>query len=144
MCFFEYKGLTRKINEFSLYDGTSWSEALLSALRSASSLAIVGIWKSYTELGPWGIAAAIALTGVVAAATGVQIATIKAQKMAEGGIVPPGYPKDTYPALLTSGEEVLPARKSKDDMMGGEVVFKIHQDELWGVLKKKESVNANF
>ena len=64
--------------------------------------------------------------------------------MAEGGIVPPGYPKDTYPALLTSGEEVLPARKSKDDMMGGEVVFKIHQDELWGVLKKKESVNANF
>ena len=43
------------------------------------ALAIVGIWKSYTELGPWGIAAAIALTGVVAAATGVQIATIKAE-----------------------------------------------------------------
>lgn len=28
--------------------------------------------------------------------------------MAQGGIVPPGYPNDTYPARLTSGEAVLP------------------------------------
>jgi len=31
-----------------------------------------------------------------------------AAKMATGGIVPMGYPNDTYPALLTSGETVLP------------------------------------
>ena len=30
-------------------------------------------------------------------------------KFAEGGIVPPGFPNDTYPALLTSGERVIPA-----------------------------------
>lgn len=30
--------------------------------------------------------------------------------LAEGGIVPPGYPGDTYPALLTSGETVLPPK----------------------------------
>lgn len=29
--------------------------------------------------------------------------------MADGGVVPPGYPNDTYPALLTSGETVVPA-----------------------------------
>jgi len=28
--------------------------------------------------------------------------------MAKGGIVPPGYPNDSYPAMLTSGETVLP------------------------------------
>ena len=30
--------------------------------------------------------------------------------MASGGTVPPGYPNDTFPARLTSGEEVIPAR----------------------------------
>lgn len=30
-------------------------------------------------------------------------------KFAEGGVVPGGYPNDTYPALLTSGETVTPA-----------------------------------
>jgi hypothetical protein len=29
-------------------------------------------------------------------------------KMAKGGVIPPGYPNDTFPALLTSGEAVLP------------------------------------
>ncbi len=28
--------------------------------------------------------------------------------MAGGGTVPPGYPNDTFPAWLTSGEKVLP------------------------------------
>lgn len=29
-------------------------------------------------------------------------------KMASGGTVPPGYPNDTFPALLSSGEKVIP------------------------------------
>lgn len=33
----------------------------------------------------------------------------KPAKFAEGGVVPGGYPNDTYPALLTSGETVTPA-----------------------------------
>ena len=28
--------------------------------------------------------------------------------LAEGGIVPPGYPNDTFPARLSSGEAVIP------------------------------------
>jgi TP901 family phage tail tape measure protein len=31
-----------------------------------------------------------------------------AAAMAEGGVIPAGYPNDTYPALLTSGETVFP------------------------------------
>jgi TP901 family phage tail tape measure protein len=30
-------------------------------------------------------------------------------RLQHGGVVPPGYPNDTYPALLTSGEKVIPA-----------------------------------
>jgi len=56
-----------------------------------------------TPLVPW-------IIGVGAA----QAAAVAAQPiptMAEGGIVPGGYPGDTYPALLTSGERVIPPGK---------------------------------
>lgn len=38
-------------------------------------------------------------------------ATAAPGKYADGGVVPAGYPNDTYPALLTSGETVTPAGK---------------------------------
>ena len=44
--------------------------------------------------------------------------TVNVNKMAMGGIVPPGYPNDTYPAALTSGETVVPAGQSPS-MAGG-------------------------
>lgn len=40
-------------------------------------------------------------------------------KLAQGGIVPAGYPGDTYPALLSSGEAVVPAHKLPDLKGGG-------------------------
>jgi TP901 family phage tail tape measure protein len=40
-------------------------------------------------------------------------------KMAMGGIVPSGFPNDTYPALLTSGEMVIPAPHSLPSAMMG-------------------------
>lgn len=33
-------------------------------------------------------------------------------ELATGGVIPPGYPNDTYPAMLTSGETVIPAGQS--------------------------------
>lgn len=47
----------------------------------------------------------------VAATTAAQVAVISAQPMAQGGIVPAGYPNDSYPARLTSGEVVVPPGK---------------------------------
>ena len=38
-------------------------------------------------------------------------ATAGVPGMAEGGVVPAGYPRDTYPALLSSGEMVVPPNK---------------------------------
>ncbi len=43
------------------------------------------------------------------AATEALFATLP--KFAEGGTVPPGYPNDSYPAMLTSGEKVIPPQK---------------------------------
>ena len=39
-------------------------------------------------------------------------------KMATGGIVPPGFANDTYPAFLSSGETVIPKPKSLGDGIG--------------------------
>jgi len=53
---------------------------------------------------------------------------------ANGGVVPPGYPGDTYPALLTSGETVVPA--GQPSALGGYVEFEIRGDRLVGILQK--------
>lgn len=45
-------------------------------------------------------------------------------KGASGGTVPPGYPKDTYPALLSSGETILTAGQSRDFAKGLKVAVR--------------------
>jgi len=60
-----------------------------------------------------------------------------AAKMAGGGIVPPGYPNDTYPALLSSGERVTPPGKLNDVEFGGTVEFRIKDDYLYGILERR-------
>lgn len=47
-------------------------------------------------------------------------------KMASGGTVPPGYPGDTYPALLSSGETVLTAHESRS--LGRSINVKVTGD----------------
>lgn len=42
-------------------------------------------------------------------------------KMATGGVVPAGFPNDTYPALLTSGEMVIPKAHPLPNMTGSAV-----------------------
>ncbi len=71
-------------------------------------------WSSFAE-GPLGaiklIAAGAALAligGAVSALAKQGPDTANIPKMAKGGIVPKGFPNDTYPALLTSEEMVLP------------------------------------
>jgi hypothetical protein len=62
-----------------------------------------------------------------------------------GGVVPPGYPNDTYPALLTSGEAVIPAKQLAPTTIGsGEVIFRIDGYELVGILKKQMSLEQNY
>lgn len=53
-------------------------------------------------------------------------------KLAEGGIVPPGFQNDTFPAFLSSGEAVIPLDKL--DQLGGSTrltgVFQIKGEDL--------------
>jgi len=65
------------------------------------------------------------MAGLAGAMGAAQIATIAGAKMAHGGIVPSGYPNDTYPALLTSGEAVVPPDKLPQMGGGGEMRARI-------------------
>ena len=75
------------------------------------AIAITSIMRKWA----WNPIVAGILTGLTTASTAIQIAAISAQPMAEGGTIPPGYPNDTYPALLTSGEKVTPPGKLGND-----------------------------
>lgn len=65
-----------------------------------------------------------------------------AAKMANGGVVPGGYPNDTYPAMLSSNEVVVPPGKldkliNQNQQSGGRVVFEIDGYKLRGILEKE-------
>ena len=96
--------------------------------------AIKGATQSANATGPFAV---FVLPAMIALATGIVMTAIRSAmpKMAQGGIVPPGYPNDTYPALLTSGEVVIPPRKLRE-FAGGQVEFRIEGTTLLGILNK--------
>ena len=90
----------------------------LGKLAIATGIAVKGIKESLKTLNPVvaivGGAALIALAAVVrsrASSMADSFGGGGAVGMAEGGVVPPGYPNDNYPARLTSGEIVVPPKK---------------------------------
>ena len=68
--------------------------------------------------------------------------------LAKGGVVPPGYPNDTYPALLSSGETITPrsfrSLSMQPAIIQGDVRFEIEQDKLVGILQKAMKKNKIF
>ncbi len=112
---------------------------LVAATIAAATLAVV------LSLIP-GIGAGNIFTGLTKAAKFGDIfkAGLKSfTGLQHGGIIPPGYPNDTFPALLSSGEKVIPATQPISQM-SGEVIFKIGDDELIGILKRKVSIEENY
>jgi len=97
--------------------------------------AIKGATQSANATGPFAV---FVLPAMIALATGIVMTAIRSAmpKMAQGGIVPPGYPNDTYPALLSSGEVVVPPRKLREFGLGGQVEFRIEGTTLVGILNK--------
>lgn len=67
---------------------------------------VIEIFKK-TISNPW-VAMAVGIAAVAAGQVFMNIAN-RGAKMKEGGIVPPGFPNDTFPALLSSGETVIPS-----------------------------------
>jgi hypothetical protein len=68
--------------------------------------------------------------------------------MADGGIVPSGYPNDTFPARLSTNEAVIPLNRIDQFFSKGDkeqkVVFHIDGRQLVGVLEKEDTINNAF
>lgn len=93
--------------------------------------------------GPFAAATGAAAAGAAAAAFG----SIVPAAMATGGTVPGGYQNDTYPALLSSGETVIPAPiplAAGVGMQGGQVDFIIRGENLYGTWKKQQSKENRY
>lgn len=96
-------------------------EAAASAVNAAASNAEAGasaanaVAKGVEEGAKLGPAMLVAIPTFLAIILGALTMASKARqnaaKMAEGGIVPQGFPNDSYPAMLTSGEMVVPPHK---------------------------------
>jgi hypothetical protein len=56
--------------------------------------------------------------------------------MQEGGVVPPGYPSDSYPAMLTSGEKVVPPGKLDTSEGKEELVTRVRGRDLEIIRKR--------
>jgi hypothetical protein len=66
-------------------------------------------------------------------------------KMAQGGIVPRGYPNDSYPAMLSSGEMVVPPNKLPSNMGGGTLTARVSRGDLLFILEQgKDRFENNF
>jgi TP901 family phage tail tape measure protein len=111
-------------------------EATANAVQSVSLTALLGplgavtaaeITKANASAGAAAAGGASSVANIpyvgpilaVAAVASIMAALLSIPKMANGGIVPGGYPNDTYPALLTSGERVIPPGKL-DESQGGQ------------------------
>jgi len=78
-----------------------------------------------------------------------QLAVIASQPlpMALGGIVPAGYPNDSYPALLSSGEMVIPPKKlpelEKDNNIHVIIEGKVKGQDIYYIMKEMERKHQN-
>lgn len=90
------------------------------------------------------------LAGLLAAAGGIGMLTglwnkakAKAASMQTGGEVPPGFPNDTYPAMLTSGEKVIPPNKLKDTIYKFEFSNpkSVGEDTYWEIKRVEERLS---
>lgn len=91
------------------------------------------------------LAAIAAGVGLVAFGSLVKSKLSHGVGMAEGGIVPGGFPNDTFPARLTSGEAVIPLNRMNQFMGGGErLVAEVNMDKLIFALIRKNNQQGRF
>jgi len=94
----------------------TWATIKNTAAKVANAIASAVSWLVAT-LGPLGIVAAVgAVAGIIALISKGTKQAGEAAKMADGGIVPAGYPNDSYPAMLSSGETVIPPGKLPENV----------------------------
>lgn len=113
----------------------STNAAVAGAAASTSWIPIVGVGLAIA-----GVAALLIMLNKSHKSTG----------MANGGTIPSGFPNDSFPAMLTSGETVIPLTKMAEIFGKGaktgqqQVVFKIHRKELVGILQDAAVTGRSF
>lgn len=114
----------------------STDAAIAGAAASTAWIPIVGV--------------GLAIAGVAALIVMLAKSKRKATGMATGGMVPSGFPNDSFPAMLTSGETVIPLNKvseifgNRGETKQQQVVFKIHRKELIGILEDAVLTGRSF
>lgn len=98
----EKKKLELQAKNFDIQKAGSIAQTIIAGAQAAI--------QAFAQLGPIG---GLAFTGIIAATTAIQVASIAAQenpyRFNEGTLSVPGYgDTDTVPALLTPGEAVIP------------------------------------
>jgi TP901 family phage tail tape measure protein len=102
-----------------------------------------------------GMGASLMLAGTAIVALASFASTVKSQSessaeernkqiegwgMAQGGVVPKGYPNDSYPAMLSSGERVIPPKKlpelEKDNRMHITIEGKVRGQDIHYIMKE--------
>lgn len=92
----------------------------------------------------------LALAGIVAISLALSKSRKTATGMAEGGMVPDGFPNDSFPAMLTSGETVIPLNKVGEMFGKGQgkasedVTFRIEGRTLVAIAKNINLLNNSF
>jgi hypothetical protein len=86
------------------------------------------------------------LTAIYAKTVAATSAITGVAKLKLGGIVPPGYPNDSYPAMLTSGEMVTPPGKLPKQELSAATIelkgeFKVRGNDLVYILDKQTMKN---
>jgi len=82
---------------------------------------------------PWGlIVAAVGIGALMSLWNTAKAEAQSAARMVQGGVVPAGYPNDTYPARLTSGETVTPPGKLNNIRMDDRPMRVIFEGRLVG------------
>lgn len=113
-------------------------EVIRALIQQAVSAAIANSLQFSAFLGPAAIPIAAAAGKL---ASGLFTNLVKnIPGLAQGGIVPPGFPNDTFPAMLSSNEAVIPLDRL-DGLLGGggQVEFIISGNVLRGILRRAES-----
>lgn len=122
-------------------------ETALTTIGVLSSLAAANMIAAESAKGLIGIATAIAGLAMLATLWGTFVKPKQPAKMANGGTVPNGYPDDTYPALLTSGETVVPPNKLDSvfsGKKGGTIKLKVEGRDLVAEINIMDIVNNSF
>lgn len=122
-------------------------QTALTTIGVLSSLAAAHMIAAESAKGLIGIATAIAGLAMLATLWGTFVKPKEPARMANGGTVPNGYPNDTYPALLSSGETVVPPNKLNSvfaGKKGGTILLKVEGRELVAEVNIMDILNNSF